>query len=237
MRFYKLELKLWDDKVIDQKSNGSKVYPQANGEKISNSDDYLGINGKIRLGNYVDTAPVFDYFYLYNSSYRTEYDWVLLDAYSFIGGNTPSIRGFLISEKFKHILDGFIIAKPYRFYASKLMYQGKKLDYFIFHLAQDEWKEFQAEKSSFYSVENGERKKLDVVIRGNRDLKKLMGSYENGALTMDLHMPEYADVFFFSQFNYVVSERLKKAMEKGGVEGFGFEPLESVSFNFTSMAA
>jgi hypothetical protein len=232
MRFYKLNLKLWDGKTIDKKSNGPKVYPLANGEKISNSSDYLGINGKIHLGNFVDKAPVFDYFYLYSLSYRSEYDWILLDAYSFIGKNTPSIRGFLISEKFKALLERFIIAEPYRFYASKLMYHDEKLDYFIFHLAQDEWQEFQPDRSSVYSLENGKRKKLDVTIAGNRDLKKLMKNNESGILSMDLYMNDYVDIFFFSQFNYVVSERLKEAIEDGQVKGFSFELLETVSFNF-----
>ena len=235
MRFYSLKLKLWDDKIIDEKSNGPKVYPQASGSHISNSNGYLGINGKIHLGNYVDNAPVFDYFYLYNSSYQVEYDWILLDAYTFIGENTPSIRGFLISEKFKQVLDKFIIADPYRFYASKLMYQGKKLDYCILHLAQDEWQEFQSKKSSFYISDNKENKKLNIEIKGNRELKKIIKDCENDSqeLRMNLFLNNYADMFFFSQFNYVVSERLKEAMEKSKMEGFDYQLLEKVTFNFT----
>ncbi|WP_339847135.1 hypothetical protein [uncultured Dokdonia sp.] len=105
-----------------------KEYPQANGEKITNSNGYLsstGNIGKIKFENYVDDAPIFDYFYLYSTSYQKEYDWILLDAYSYIGQNTPSARGFLVSKKFKDILEQFNIAQPFRFYESMLMYRGE----------------------------------------------------------------------------------------------------------------
>lgn len=230
MKFYSLKLKLWDDKIIDAKSNNPRVYPCANGSRIINSGDYLGQAGRIHLSNYVDDAPVFDYFYLYNLSYQSEFDWILLDAYSFAGQNIPSIRGFLVSEKFRQVLNNFKVAKPFRFYKSKLMYKGEKLDYYIFQLAQDEWKELDFEESVFHL--NGER--LDIKVTSNREFKKLLADakVQTNELSVNFELNEFADIFFFSQYNIVVSENLMSEMIGAELKDFEFHPLVGVNFHF-----
>lgn len=140
----------------------------------------------------------------------------------------PSARGFLVSKKLKEVLEQFNIAKPFRFYESKLMYQGEKLEYYIFHLAQNEWKEFNSSQSAFYL--NDER--LDVSITSNRELKKLMKSEPN--IKMNLVLKNQSDIFYFSQFNYVVSELLKNKLEELNISGFEFTELNNVNFNFTN---
>ncbi|MBT1700438.1 hypothetical protein KK083_26360 [Fulvivirgaceae bacterium PWU4] len=230
MNFYSLKLKLWDDSEIDRKSESPRVYPQANGGKIFNARGFLGINGKIHMTDYVDETPVFDYFYLYNLSSQREDDWILLDAYAFAGQNYPLIRGFLISEKFRQVLLSCKIADPSRFYKSKLMYKGEKIDYYIFHLAQDEWMNFHSHESAFYFDD----KRIDVLIDSNASLKNLISDAKNQQkdLSMNLVLKDYADIFFFSQFNYVVSEMLKQKMESEGLKGISFTYLENVNFQF-----
>lgn len=45
MTFYGLKLKLWDQLIGDEQTLEPKVYPRANGEKISNSNGYLSYSG------------------------------------------------------------------------------------------------------------------------------------------------------------------------------------------------
>jgi len=233
MKFYTLKLKHWDDNIMDEESEGHKVYPRANGKYNKNADGYFwknGVDGKINFGSYVDDAPLFDYYFLYNSTYQREHDWILLDAYSFIGPNSLSGRGFLVSERFKQLLEQFTIAKPYRFYESRLMYQGKKLVYHIFHLAQNEWNEFNQEQSSFFI----EEEELDETVSSNRELKKLIKANPN--LKMKIHLNEFSDIFYFSQFGYVVSEDLKIEIEQNELLDFKFIELQNVNFTFNKIS-
>lgn len=231
MKFYQLKLSSRNESIKDELSEGPKIYPQANGSKITNSNGYLskgGEFGKIFFENYVDNAPIFDYFFLYSLSYQKEYDWILLDAYSYIGQNVPSARGFLVSKRLKEILEQFEIAQPFRFYESKLMYQGEKLEYYIFHLAQNEWKEFDFKESSFFSNDD----ELNVKVASNRELKKLIKSEPN--IKMNLVLKNQYDIFYFSQFNYVISESLKNKIEKNKILGLEFTELKNVNFDFTN---
>ncbi|WP_276481621.1 hypothetical protein [Paraflavitalea pollutisoli] len=82
----------------------------------------------------IDNAPLFDHFSLIRQFHDdpTTWEWILLDIFSFSGGDQPG--GWLISDHFKLILEQFIIAQPHRFYPAKLLYKGNKLDYSIFNL-------------------------------------------------------------------------------------------------------
>lgn len=230
MKHYILKLRLWNDSIMDEESDGRKVYPEASGDKVSNSNGYLtkgGELGKIYFEKYVDDAPVFDYFYLYNSTYQKEYDWILLDAYGYVGQNVPSCRGFLVSERFKDLLESFKIAQPYRFYKSKLLYRGQKLDYYIFHLAQNEWNELNYDLTAIFH----EGKNIKPTILNNRELKKLIKEFPD--LKMEICFNKQSDIFYFAHFGYVVSENLKKEIEKSEFVDFEFVEIEN-TFSFTS---
>ncbi|CAM4126023.1 hypothetical protein [Zobellia nedashkovskayae] len=231
MKYYQLKLRSYDENIKDELSEGPKVYPRANGDRVSNSNGFLskgGEFGKIFFENYVDDAPIFDYFYLYNLSYKKEYDWILLDAYGYIGQNIPSARGFLVSRKLKETLEEYSIAKPFRFYKSKLMYKGEKLEYFIFHLAQNEWNEFNSEQSSFFM----DNKRLDVKVSSNKELKKILKS--NLKIKMNLVFENQSDIFYFSQLGYLISELLKNKLEELKISGFEFNELKNVTISFTN---
>ncbi len=230
MRYYKLIFNFHNE-TLDPDSYGPKIYPSANGTRIINNNGFLSTfenQGKIYFENIVDDAPIFDYFYLYNSTYQKEYDWILLDSYSFIGNNIPQIRGFLVSQKFKDVLEKFVIAKPYRFYESFLMYQGKKLTYYIFHLAQNEWKEYNSEISDFF--QNG---KL-IKVKSNKDLKQLVhdGKFIEPNSSARIIMNNFADIFYFARFGYIISENLRDEIIKHDLLDFDFIPIENISFEF-----
>lgn len=106
------------------------------------------------------------------------------------------------------------------------MYQGKKLEFYILHLAQNEWKEIDSSESSFYLND----KKLDVKVTSNREMKKLMKSEPN--IKMNLVLKNQCDIFYFSQFNYVISETLKNKIEQYKILGLEFSELKNVNFYF-----
>lgn len=237
MNYYSLKLRLWDTSILDEHSDGPKVYPQANGDRISNNNGYLskgGNFGKIFFENVVDNAPVFDYFHLYSLSYQKEYDWILLDAYSYIGQNVPSCRGFLISERLKNMLEQFEISKPFRFYKSKLMFQGKKLPYYIFHLAQNEWNNLIFESSKYLELnENGNLTQLSVSVRNRKEFKFLFKESKNKQLIWKLKLKQHSDIFYFpfiDKGGYVISEKLKNRINELGFKGFQITKLDKVEF-------
>jgi hypothetical protein len=88
----------------------------------------------MREGKILLDAPVFDYFILRNYDEHIFADTHIMDVHSFIGEGSQII-GWFVSEDLKLLLENFNIAQPYYFYLSKLLYKGKKLDYYIFQFA------------------------------------------------------------------------------------------------------
>jgi hypothetical protein len=236
MNYYSLVLK-YHNETIDLDSSGPKIYPRANGTTIKNAKGYFrenGINGSIFFGNFVDEAPIFDYFHLYNLTYKKEYDWILLDAYSFIGETTFQGRGFLISKRFKTLLEKFNIGKPYRFYESKLMYEGTKLEYYIFHLAQNEWEEINPNKCCYFVEKDGNRIKIEQTVSNFNELKTVIrdAKTEEKQIFMSLNFKNYSDIFYFPNYGYIISENLKNEMEKEGILDFEYKLIENATFEF-----
>lgn len=240
MKYYSLKLKLWSQHIVDPLSGGPKVYPRANGDKVSNSGGFLtksGAPGKIFFDKFVDDQPVFDYFYLYNSTYATEYDWILLDAYAFIGQNVPNCRGFLVSERFKEILESMILSQPFRFYESKLMYQSQKHKYHIFHLAHNEWNNIIFEECKYFNMEaNNVEVQLLEKIESREAFKALSKRHKN-TLKWHLTLKCYSDIFYFPYIDkggYVISEKLKNKILRSGLEAFEITEIDKVEFAIKS---
>lgn len=230
MKYYKLTLKIHNE-TLDPDSPGFKVYPCANGEKVSNGKGYFwdGVNnGKIHFEKTADDTPIFDYYYLYNSSYQKEYDWILLDSYRIDGPNSLSGRGFMVSERLKTVLEQFKIAKPYRFYPAYLMYQGNKLLYYIMHLANYEWNEFDIECSTF---EIGKEK---FNVTNERDFRKFTRAVKENSKPWraKIGLEFSSDLFYFSHIGYIVSEDLKNSITQVTSSDFEFELLTNYTFEF-----
>ncbi|TVZ10610.1 hypothetical protein JM80_3163 [Cellulophaga sp. RHA_52] len=243
MKYYSLKIKSFNPEIKDELSDGPKIYPSANGEKISNSNGYLSVGGKfgkIFFEKTVDDAPIFDYFYLYNLTYQKEYDWILLDAYSYIGQNVPSCRGFLVSEKLKRLLEKFDISEPFRFYESRLMFKGKKLKYYIFHLAQNEWENLIFNECEYFEINSSDSlKKIPLQISNSKEFKALFKQYKGktSKLNWKLTIKNYSDIFympFIEKGGYIISETLKNEIIKNDLIDFEIEELENVKFKIKS---
>lgn len=72
--------------------------------------------GSLSFDNILENTPIFDYFNLWDITQNKENDWILLDAYH---NGDVAVEGWLISEKFKNILEYNNIAKPFKFHFPK----------------------------------------------------------------------------------------------------------------------
>ncbi len=115
---------------------GVEYYPFASGHTVENAEVFFQPQG-IYHNSFLESTPVFDYFSLISISKEGANESALLDYYEFAGSNYPHIDGLLISEKFKLVLDQFILPLNTMFYPAKLLYHGVKLDYYIFHYTFD----------------------------------------------------------------------------------------------------
>lgn len=100
------------------------------------------------------------------------------------------------------------------------------MKYFIFHLAQNEWENFNSLKSTFFSNNHS----IGVNINSNRNLKNLIKKHPE--LNMNIVLKDYSDIFYFSQFGYIVSERLRGAIEVAGLKDFEFIEMSNIRFMF-----
>lgn len=60
MKYYSLKLKLWNNNILDEESEGRKVYPEASGKYNKNANGFFwknGVDGKIGFHKVVDDAP------------------------------------------------------------------------------------------------------------------------------------------------------------------------------------
>lgn len=231
MTHYSLKNKLWDTK--------KRVYPYANINEFKNAEYFFG-NGEIDFQsqidyfNFLDTTPIFDYFILWNLSEEREDDWALLDTYVFFGKSMPTIRGYLVSKEFKIILEGFKIASPYRFYSSKLKFQDSKLDYYIFQMAWDEWKEYDFERSKYYEKINDNWIELDIKVSNSRDFRQIYKLWkgDKGKYKMDIVLKNKYDIFYIQFLGFIVSEELKREIINNNITGIELNEFQNINIHF-----
>lgn len=106
---------------------GVKYFPFASGHTVENAETFFQPHG-IYHNSFLKSTPIFDYFSLISISKKGPNESALLDFYNFAGKNCPRIDGLLISEKFKLLLNQFVLPPNTMFYPAKLMYHGIKLD-------------------------------------------------------------------------------------------------------------
>lgn len=234
MRFFEFRLRYSDPEVPDKESSGNKVFPQASGINLSTGAEMFKHDGRIYQFNYTDDAPVFDYFTLISISHKGESDWILNDVIAFAGSKYPMIRGYLVSPKFKNLIEKFKISFPFRFYQSKLLYKKHKQDYYIFQMAQNDWENYIFDESEYYYRRGEEKVRIDSKIRQPTDFKKTLRDFHDKkeSLIINAHLKEYFDIFYLSGVGVCVSEILKMELENQGITGIEIVPLVS-SINFT----
>ncbi|MFN3378384.1 MAG: hypothetical protein ACK41O_02955 [Runella zeae] len=192
-----------------------------------------GVNG-IRIYEYAltDNVPVLDHFYLRESVRNKINDWILLDLY---GLSAINIQGsaYLVSPKLRDLIEQFEISQPYRFYPAKLLYQGEKLDYFLF--------QFGSFTHPNYAESSYKFKQKEVFFKGDSldileemdFLKKANKCYAEG------DMMTYAKMVFDNQYDLfityqckLISARMKEALEQANISGIWYQELKDFTVGF-----
>lgn len=242
MEFYSLRVKLWDEEhPIKEPPFGYRCYPYANGKYLNHLN--LFHSGKIYQNNFVSDDLCLDYFVLGDGDGNID-DWVLMDVHtvSRFTDARVSVKGFLASIKLKEIITSFKISEPFRFYPSKLMYQGKKIDYFLFQMARENLEGFNFKKSQLFEIDLinptykkqldmplDERQFLRQIITGGKRLKR---EKPNKRLLLEAVMENYCDIFYFTTTGIVVSELLKNEIEAQNITGLEFKKVVDTNFRF-----
>jgi hypothetical protein len=223
MRYFKIDV---------QSFYGERIASDANGENIPNAEFYFN---KISQSEILFPIPVFDYFFLESFDTKEYWEWKLCDVYKFTR-TAGLIKGWLISEKLKLLLENYCLPNPYYFYPSKLLYKGEKLDYYIFQFTGKLiYKQTLDYVNYPASIFVDPEKKIDVIVndknnflseydriyKENRSLKKIVQNKK-------LVLKESLDFFPMSSLSMenIVSEKLKNAMEENSIEGFEFSELD-----------
>lgn len=224
MKYFKIAIKAFYE-------NGM-IATNAEGKDIEDAEYYFN---KLRDGEILNNPPVFDCFYLKSFDRREYWEWKLCDVLKFIGEGSQ-IKGWLISNDLKLLLENFIIAEPHYFYLSKLLYKEEKLDYYIFQFAgkfifKQTILHIDYTKTIFWNP----LKQQDVFVSNKEEfiseyqkIYKENGGLENIVQNKKLVLKEKFDFFPMGTFmkDDIVSENLKKAIEENGITGFEFSELD-----------
>jgi hypothetical protein len=209
-----------------------RVPSYAIGDEIPNAEFYFN---KISQGEILFSAPIFDCFFLESFDKKEFWEWKLCDVHGFTK-EAGRINGWLISEKLKLLLENYNLPKPYHFYPSKLLYKEEKLDYYVFQFAGQStinsmrikyinWEEsifFNPIDESYSSINS-----MQEFIDESRHIMKT-SKYNKEISLRKLVLHESLDFFPMATYlkDDIVSESLKKAIEKNEIEGFEFSELD-----------
>jgi hypothetical protein len=217
-----------------KKNKPGRVYPcaylQGEAEHFFINE---GVNG-IRIHEYAltDNVPVLDHFFLRESIRNKINDWILLDLY---GLNVINIQGsaYLVSPKLRELIEQFHISQPYRFYPAKLLYQGDKLDYFLFQFGSFTHPNY-AESSYKFEQKEGVFKGEYFDIKDRMDFTQLVIKTYNEDDRMN-----YAEMVFDHQYDLfitdkckLISARMKEALEQANISGIWYEELKDFTVTF-----
>ena len=224
MKYFRIDIKRFYDNDM--------IATNANGDKILNGSSYFW---KMDKGELIQDAPIFDYFYLESFDEKKHWEWQINDVHGFIGEGSQ-ISGWLISVKLKTLLEKFKIASPCFYYLSKLLYKGRKMDYYIFQFSG----RLIYEQTLLYidyshTIFWNPVKKENVMIENKEDFLPIYKKIykENGSIDKVMQNKKLVlnnELDFFPMQNFlkdnIVSERLKQAIEENGITGFEFSELD-----------
>ena len=211
MKYYKIEIE----------SNNKKdniLIGCAKGNEIPNANYYFY---EMREGKILTDAPLFDYFFLESFEKKKYWEKYLLDVHDFFGEGSQ-IMGWFVSEDLKLLLETFNLTQPHYFYPSKLLYKGKKQNYYIFqfagHIMIDEI------RTKCINWKNS------VFFNPIDELRSIMkrSKYDKEIKLQKLALKEELDFFPMGTYlnDNIVSERLKQAIEEMKITGFEFSELD-----------
>jgi hypothetical protein len=228
-----------------------KIFPSAYLAKEMVGAEYIGYGSSESDANYIpfeksihtyqfrEDAPVFDYFVLkenYGVS-RKKFDWIKLDIYDFVTNHMSAIGGaFLVSDRFKEIISSYHLPR-HKFYPAKLMFQGQKLDYYLFQLGEELTIRYA---HCLYQIEgegkNMTAQELQIHDKESFNFKWIALNKEGKRLEIqEFVFSNFYDYFISKELFKVVSEPLKEALESAGLtEGWKFEDISPRTITFLS---
>ncbi len=200
---------------------------------------FLPLQGQVPLLRTVFPKPGEKYpDNLLMESFEVHYQARLTDMLQFIGGG---LRSLLISEPMYNMLQSFNLC-TFQHYATEATYRKKNYPYHYLYFWNNNNDFVDYEKSSFYIADTFSKyKKRDTTVTSAEHFYKLYhenlernktvksSGGEESVLVSELYInPEKAnlDLFFIAEMIYVfmVSERLKDALEAAGFRGMKFTP-------------
>lgn len=221
---------------------GIEYYPYASGHTVENAEAFFQPQG-IYHNSFLDSTPIFDYFSLISISKNGPNESALLDFYEFAGRNYPHIDGLLISEKFRLLLNQFVLPPNTKFYPAKLIYHGIKLDYYIFHYTFDYLAELDYYHSTWqysnseYGITDLSKgcAELDFKLKDKDHYIKyvLTNTRESQIILKDAFFNDFVDLLsIIGIMRYAISERLKNAIVDAKITPALIQPNELINFHF-----
>ncbi|MGD1847290.1 MAG: hypothetical protein ACFB10_18015 [Salibacteraceae bacterium] len=149
---------------------------------------------------------------------------------------SPLSFGFLVDEAFLSILESHRMP-PFKAYPVKVFQNEEALPYYWFHIIFDMWHYLNAEASQVNEIRKVGYKVIQSHSFGSpSDLKALKKglNFEKGLLlkeavfrpeTKNFDLIEITDQFYIP----LISERLKDALEKANMTGFGTKSFDRIS--------
>jgi hypothetical protein len=216
--------------------NVTKTYPscEANLSSLSTLDKADLV--KIENGEKMMRDTPFNYFQTmyWSEEEREIYEWILLDIYTNIGN--MGLSGILVSEKSKQLLEQFSLSAAYSFYPADFVYKGESYNYYLFATNQDFLKDMLVPEKSEFWLRNLEDRISLIPYSGTKitidNYLELDNEYYEKGYDFRLRkaivrekLDYYSSRDFFQDF-FIVSERLKNAIEAAGFEGIEFKELD-----------
>jgi hypothetical protein len=225
MKYYKIKIRLFYP--------NERISSTAVGDKIPNIEFCLE---RMKSGEIIEEVPLLDYFYLESYDKKKYWEWRLFDVHD-LRGKGIHVPCWFVSGDLKLLLENFNLTKPHHFYPSKLLYKGSKRDYYIFQFDGNsisdevgikyiEWSKslFQNPIDKKYLSINS----LQEFIDKYRSIARL-SKYDKSIVSNKVVLNQAFDLFPLHvdpSSAYIVSSRLKEAIETMGITGFEFSELD-----------
>jgi hypothetical protein len=204
-------------------SETGSTYPQI--QKMSPGYDYNSPNSVYALDRktteFPDFIPNLDYFVLHNRAKLSD----------MLSASVLNTCGFIVSEKFKKLIEGFNII-PHQFYDANVYYKKEKHPYYWMHIIGSIISYVDYKKSVFFAYHNYSHNLGYISIDSFEDfvLKKEKIKRDNPTKTVTIwaekiylnkNFDSALDFFQIGTFNsqYFISDRLKLKLQENNITG------------------
>lgn len=238
MQYYKLNTKV--------ELPGIEYFPCVSGFHVKNAFKEFDENN-LKWNKILIDPPLYNHFSLISISKDGPNDCILLDFFLFAGPINPDLKsGCLISKKFKDLLCDYSLPVNTAFYPAKLLFKGRKYDYYILHTAFDYLNELNFEKST-WQYSNSKYGMLDTS-QGFTELPSKVKNkshyislIERNGLESNLTLKEayfnnFCDLMTINDISlFAISGRLKNAIESAEILPADLKPIEYIDFSFENI--